>query len=67
MSKNVGKIFEESIKKSIPSYVVLIRLNDSPQAFKQSDLTRFTPQTPFDYIAFDTNSKILHCLVWYSC
>lgn len=62
MSKNVGKIFEESIKKSIPDYVVLIRLNDSPQAFKQSNITRFTPQTPFDYIAFDTNSRILYCL-----
>lgn len=59
--KNKGKIFEESIKKSIPDYVALIRLNDSPQAFKKSNLARFTPQTPFDYIAFDTKSKILHC------
>ena len=61
MSKNVGKIFEESIKKSIPNYAILIRLNDSPQAFKQSNITRFTPQTPFDYIAFDTNSRVLYC------
>lgn len=62
MGKNSGKIFEDSVKKSIPDYVALIRLNDSPQAFEQSELTRFTPNTPFDYIAFDTKLKILHCL-----
>ena len=61
MSKNVGKIFEDSIKKSIPDHVLLIRLNDSPQAFKQSNLTRFTPKTPFDYICFDTKLKRLFC------
>ena len=62
MSKNVGKIFEESIKNSMPDYALLIRLNDSPQVFKQSNLTRFTPKNPFDYICFDTNSKTLYCL-----
>lgn len=62
MSKNVGKIFEESIKQSIPEYCLLIRLNDSPQAFKRSNLTRFTPKTPFDYVCFNTNSKTLFCL-----
>ena len=62
MSKNVGKIFEESIKKSMPSSVCLIRLNDSPQAFKQSNLTRFTPRNPFDYVCFDTNTRTLFCL-----
>lgn len=60
--KNVGKIFEESVKQSMPDYVLLIRLNDSPQAFKQSKLTRFTPKNPFDYICFDTQSKTLFCL-----
>lgn len=62
MAKNVGKIFEDSIKQSIPDNVFLIRLNDSPQAFKKSNLTRFTPKNPFDYICFDTQSKILFCL-----
>lgn len=62
MSKNVGKIFEESIKKSIPDYALLIRLNDSPQAFKKSKLTRFTPKSPFDYVCFDTMSRTLYCL-----
>lgn len=62
MSKNVGKVFEEQFKKSVPDHILLIRLNDSPQAFKKSNLTRFTPKNPFDYICFDTESKILYCL-----
>lgn len=62
MAKNVGKVFEESIKQSIPDYILLIRLNDSPQAFKKSNLTRFTPRNPFDYICFNTNTKTLFCL-----
>ena len=62
MAKNVGKVFEESVKQSIPEHILLIRLNDSPQAFKQSNLTRFTPKNPFDYICFDTNTRTLFCL-----
>ena len=62
MAKNVGKVFEESIKKSMPDHILLIRLNDSPQAFKQSKLTRFTPKNPFDYICFNTQTKKLFCL-----
>jgi hypothetical protein len=62
MAKNVGKVFEDSVKQSMPDNVFLIRLNDSPQAFKQSNLTRFTPRNPFDYICFDTKSRILFCL-----
>ena len=60
--KNAGKIFESDIKNSIPDYVLLIRLNDSPQAFEQNSMTRFTPKNPFDYVCFDTNSKTLFCL-----
>ena len=62
MSKNFGKIFEDQIKQSIPNHILLIRLNDSPQAFKQSKLTRFTPKSPFDYLCFDTKSRTLFCL-----
>lgn len=62
MSKNVGKIFEESVKQSIPDHILLIRLNDSPQAFQQSKLTRFTPKSPFDYLCFDTKTRTLFCL-----
>lgn len=60
-SQSVGKQFELAVKQSIPDYILLIRLNDSPQAFKQSNLTRFTPKNPFDYICFDTNTRILFC------
>lgn len=61
-SQSAGKQFELSIKQSIPDHILLIRLNDSPQAFKQSNLTRFTPKNPFDYLCFDTESRILFCL-----
>lgn len=62
MAKNVGKVFENSIKQSVPDHILLIRLNDSPQAFKQSNLTRFTPRNPFDYICFNTKTRTLFCL-----
>lgn len=62
MAKNVGKVFEESIKQSVPDYAFLIRLNDSPQAFKRSNLTRFTPRNPYDYICFNTHTRTLFCL-----
>ena len=62
MAKNVGKIFEDQVKQSIPEHILLIRLNDSPQAFKQSNLTRFTPKNPFDYICFNTKTRTLFCL-----
>ena len=61
-SQSTGKQFEFAIKQSIPDYCLLIRLNDSPQAFKQSNLTRFTPKSPFDYLCFDTKSRTLFCL-----
>lgn len=61
-SQNVGKQFELSIKQSVPDHILLIRLNDSPQAFKKSNLTRFTPKNPFDYVCFDTQTKKLFCL-----
>lgn len=62
MSKNVGKVFEDSIKQSVPDHILSIRLNDSPQAFKKSKLTRFTPKNPFDYICYNTKTKNLFCL-----
>lgn len=62
MAKNSGKVFEDSFKKSVPDYCLLQRLNDSPQAFKQSNLTRFTPNNPCDFFLFDSMSRILYCL-----
>lgn len=59
---NEGKKFEAAIKKSVPDYALVIRLNDSAQAFKQSNLARFTPKNPCDYIVFDSEAKTLYCL-----
>lgn len=53
MAKNSGKIFESDFRSSVPSNILLIRLNDSPQAFSKSKLTRFTHRTPCDFLLFD--------------
>ena len=62
MAANIGKVFEESIKKSMPDYALLIRLPDPPQAFTKRSDTRFSHKNPCDYICFDTNNKVLLCL-----
>ena len=62
MANNVGKIFEQQFKISVPDYCLLQRLNDSPQAFKQSNLTRFTRENPCDFFLFDSIARILYCL-----
>ena len=62
MSKNSGKIFEDQFKKSVPDYCLLQRLNDSPQAFSKSNLTRFTCKTPCDFFMLDDISGLLYCL-----
>lgn len=59
MSKNVGKIFEDQAKKSLPSYVLSIRLKDPPQSFGKSSKTRFSSKNPCDFIWFNTKDKIL--------
>lgn len=59
--QNSGKIFENQFKKSVPDYCLLQRLNDPPQSFNQSNLTRFSIKNPCDFFMFDTNLQILHC------
>ena len=61
-SQSAGKQFENDFKESIPSNHLLIRLNDSPQAFSKSNLTRFTHRTPYDFILFDTGKRRLLCI-----
>lgn len=58
-TKNKGKIFEDDFKKSIPPSSLLIRLNDSPQAFSKSSFTKFTHKTPCDFILFDCIHRTL--------
>lgn len=60
--KNSGKAFEEDFKASIPGFCLLQRLNDAPQVFSQSNLTRFTVKQPCDFIMFDTERQELHFL-----
>lgn len=58
-NKNVGKRFEANFRDSIPSYALLIRLPDPPQAFSQSSLSRFSVKNPCDFILFDTKNRTL--------
>ena len=58
--KNVGKIFEQTIKSSIPDYCLLIRLPDPPHSFTQRSDTRFSIKNPCDYICYDSKSKMIY-------
>lgn len=60
--KNVGKIFESQVKKSMPEYVLLCRLPDSAQAFGGCSSLRFSRKPPFDYIAYDSKRRILYAI-----
>lgn len=62
MSKNTGKMFETQFQKSVPEYCLLHRIKDSAQAFKQSDLAKFTRDNPCDFFMFDDQSQKLYCL-----
>ena len=58
---NVGKIFEQKFKESIPKDVAVIRLHDSASGFGQdSGSTRFSMKSPFDFILFKT--PCMYCL-----
>ena len=59
MAKNSGKVFEDDFRKSIPTSSLIIRLNDAPQVFSKSNLTKFTKKNACDFILFDTNNRIL--------
>ena len=58
MSKNVGKIFEDDIKSSVPDYCLIIRLPDPAQSFGNRIGTRFSMKNPCDYLIFDTKNRI---------
>ena len=58
---NVGKIFEQKFKESIPNDVAVIRLHDSASGFgMDSKSTRFSMKSPFDFILFQT--PYMYCL-----
>ena len=58
---NVGKVFEEQIKKSVPDYALLYRLPDSAQSFGGGNL-RFSNKNPFDFLLWDSSKHILFSL-----
>lgn len=58
---NVGKVFEEQIKKSVPDYALLYRLPDSAQSFGGGNL-RFSNKNPFDFLLWDSLKHILFSL-----
>lgn len=62
MTKNVGKRFEEDVKKSMPSDCLIIRLPDPPQSFVKSKTTRFSHKNPCDYICYNSEDGKLWCL-----
>lgn len=53
MSKNIGKIFEENFKKSIPFNVWTYRPPDAAQSFDMSSKLRFSSHSPCDYMIFN--------------
>lgn len=62
MSKNIGKIFEEQVIKSLPDYVLSYRLPDSAQSFGRNEKLRFSRKNPFDYLLWDSKKHILYAL-----
>lgn len=60
MSRNVGKIFEDNWKKSIPDNILIYRPPDAAQSFDKSFKLRFSSRSPCDFIMFD--GEILLCV-----
>ena len=62
MSKNVGKVFESQLLKSVPDYALLYRLQDPAQSFGGSSKLRFSSKNPFDYLMWDSKRHRLYAL-----
>lgn len=62
MAKNIGKIFEEQLKKSVPEYDLIYRLPDSAQSFGGASSLRFSAKNPFDFLLWDSKRRILYAI-----
>lgn len=63
MAKNVGKVFEDNWKKSIPSYMWNYKPPDAATGFNQTDKKlRFSHKSPADYFIFDTRYGLFYTL-----
>lgn len=52
---NIGKIFENNFKASIPDTVFRYRPPDAAQSFDMGSKLRFSQKSPCDYFLFDGN------------
>lgn len=50
--KNIGKVFEQNFKNSIPNDVLIYRPPDAAQSFDMSSKLRFSQHSPCDFMAF---------------
>ena len=60
--RNVGKIFEEQIKKSTPPYCLFYRLPDTGQAYGGQGNLRFSLKNPFDAQIWDSKGHVLYAI-----
>jgi len=63
IATNVGKIFEEDFRKSIPDDVFYYRIPDPPQSFGGGqDNLRFSRKNPCDSFLFSPTSRTFYAL-----
>lgn len=60
--KNNGKIFEKDIENSFDKSIYVLRMNDSGSSFSGGSGSRFTPESPYDYIVYNQNNREMLCL-----
>ena len=60
IAQNIGKVFEQNWKKSVPNNVFYYRPPDSAQAFGSNTNLRFSAKSPCDCFMFD--GEILYTL-----
>ena len=60
--QNPGKIFEQSIKDSVPNTCWIYRFRDNAASFGNGNNTRFASSNICDYLLFDDNSRTLYLL-----
>ena len=63
MAKNIGKVFEENFKKSVPDDILYYRPPDAAQSFHMNNNNlRFSLHSPCDCILFNGNTATLYFL-----
>ena len=60
--KNIGKRFEEDISKSIPGYVMSVRLKDSSLNYNRTEKSSYSTNNPYDFLVWDSKHKIIYTL-----